>query len=193
MLPKEINKSTVDRIKEYSRLNLLKKKSVNKSVIIIDRNPSPLKRYRFTNNSRDCKGHTYNPQAKEMNEISFIIKSQYSYPPYDGPVSLDLIFYMQLPRSYSKIKKARLVNTYHTKHLDLDNFIKKICDASNGVLFIDDCQVVRINAKKVWAIEGKTVMVMTKENNEQTSSEENTSVKDTSVEDASVEEEEETS
>ena len=48
----------------------------------------------------------------------------------------------------------------HTQRPDLDNCIKSILDGGNGVLYSDDDVVVELVARKMWAAEGKTEVIV---------------------------------
>lgn len=65
-------------------------------------------------------------------------------PPFDGAVSLDLVFF--LPRPKSLPKKV----LHHTKRPDLDNLTKAIQDAVRGIVYRDDAQVVELHVRKVF-------------------------------------------
>lgn len=123
---------------------------------VLNINPAPLKRYRFTKT-----GKTYNPQVQQMKEISFLIKAQCQHFVFTGPISLDVTFFIQIPRSYSKLKKRRLNGKYHTHKKDLDNYVKALADeiTMSGIIN-DDCQFAVINAKKIWTIEGKIEFII---------------------------------
>lgn len=64
--------------------------------------------------------------------------------PYEGPVELDVLAVFAVPQSFSKRKRAAALgnNLRPTKKPDMDNIIKAISDAMNGVVFKDDCQIV---------------------------------------------------
>jgi Holliday junction resolvase RusA-like endonuclease len=69
---------------------------------------------------------------------------------FAGPVEMKLQIFMPIPASYTKAKKAaaRLGKLVPTKKPDLDNILKAICDAFNGVVWIDDTQVVDCHVTK---------------------------------------------
>jgi len=117
---------------------------------ILNIKPIPLKRPRFARS-----GRVYNSQKKEMLEVSHLIKSQCNHV-FSGPLRIDITFYMQIPKSYSKIKQHRLNGGYHVLKVDLDNLIKALCDeiTMSGIIE-DDCQFAIINSKKVLSLEGK--------------------------------------
>lgn len=62
-----------------------------------------------------------------------------------GPIELDVEFYLPRPKSLPN----RI--TYHTKRPDLDNLIKAVMDALNGVVWRDDSQVVEKHVYKYYA------------------------------------------
>jgi Holliday junction resolvase RusA-like endonuclease len=73
--------------------------------------------------------------------------------PLAGPVELHVLLYMQIPASYSKVKRARAISgdLRPTSKPDLDNVVKGIKDACNKIVWGDDSQVVRIVASKHYA------------------------------------------
>lgn len=74
-------------------------------------------------------------------------------PPLAGPVVLTVIFTFALPKSKWK-KKVPVEEQPHTHRPDLDNLVKNLLDAANGVVVVDDSQVHRIDATKVIARQG---------------------------------------
>jgi Holliday junction resolvase RusA-like endonuclease len=76
--------------------------------------------------------------------------SQLEGEPIQGPVALNLAFY--LPRPGRLIHKRRPMPPCLADHKpDLDNLVKAILDGVNGVAFQDDRQVVQIMARKFYA------------------------------------------
>lgn len=72
-----------------------------------------------------------------------------------GPVELCLEIYTGIPPSYSKRKAeaARAGHIVPTKKPDIDNVVKAICDAFNGVVWVDDVQVVDLHVTRRFADE----------------------------------------
>jgi Holliday junction resolvase RusA-like endonuclease len=58
-------------------------------------------------------------------------------------------FYVAMPESWSKSRKAQMDGTYHQSRPDIDNLLKGFMDA----LFEEDCHIHSVNAKKIWALE----------------------------------------
>jgi Holliday junction resolvase RusA-like endonuclease len=58
-----------------------------------------------------------------------------------------------MPKSWSKKKKAVMWGKPHTSKPDIDNLVKAILDALNGVAFNDDSQIWEIQSSKIWTDE----------------------------------------
>lgn len=73
--------------------------------------------------------------------------------PLIGPVSADLIISLPVPASWSKKRtQAALGGLEHPMgRADLDNFCKSALDGMNGIVWIDDVQVVALKAIKQYA------------------------------------------
>ncbi|MDO5742340.1 RusA family crossover junction endodeoxyribonuclease (plasmid) [Vagococcus lutrae] len=76
-----------------------------------------------------------------------------------GAISISLTFYIYPPQSISKIKTKRprtnheIEKVFVDKRPDLDNYIKALLDASNGILFKDDGQVAAMSAQKLYSLD----------------------------------------
>ena len=66
-------------------------------------------------------------------------------------ISLVLIFYMPIPKSWSKKKQREALGKPHIKKPDTDNMIKLVLDRANGTLFNDDKYVYKICAEKIYS------------------------------------------
>jgi Holliday junction resolvase RusA-like endonuclease len=83
--------------------------------------------------------------------------------PLKTPVSVFLYVRLPIPQSYPKKRKEACLNGSEMpcKKPDIDNIAKTYLDAMNGVIFVDDTQVIDLHVKKVYATEaGVDVMVM---------------------------------
>lgn len=103
--------------------------------------PTPKGRPRFYR--RGSFVTTFTPEKTRVAEQDFKTQSLPFKPekPLDGPLKVILRFYK--PRPKSKPKKE----LYWTSKPDLDNFIK-VLDALNGIFWIDDSQIIEIQATK---------------------------------------------
>lgn len=73
--------------------------------------------------------------------------------PYDGPLEVCFEFYRPVQTSISKKERARRLSGVHrpTVKPDLSNYIKALEDGLNGIIWIDDNQIVQIVAEKFYA------------------------------------------
>ena len=60
-------------------------------------------------------------------------------------------------RAPAKKKAAALLGN-HTSRPDLDNLLKAVLDALNGVAFLDDSQITEVRAVKSWWERSQTVV-----------------------------------
>lgn len=78
------------------------------------------------------------------------------------PVTLRIVARFLLPKSASKKRQADMLegNELPLKKPDMDNIVKVVADALNGVAYHDDTQVVFVSAKKAYsAFEGLDITV----------------------------------
>jgi Holliday junction resolvase RusA-like endonuclease len=69
-------------------------------------------------------------------------------------VSVDLYIRVPCPSSFSKRRRNECFEGRErpTKKPDIDNIIKAYLDGMNGIVYLDDTQVVRVSAKKVYSM-----------------------------------------
>jgi len=126
--------------------------------IILYGNPRPLKR------ARHSLGRTYNSQNAIMTALSYEIRE--SVPllqrKIEGPVELNIKFFMQIPQSYSKKKRESLINTYHFKKPDIDNLEKMLldCIVRSDSIIKDDSQVSKMTSLKVYSDQPRTEVII---------------------------------
>jgi Holliday junction resolvase RusA-like endonuclease len=87
-----------------------------------------------------------------------------SSEPLQTPVGAYIYITLPIPASYSKkrIQACLSGEERPTKKSDIDNFCKAIFDGMNGIVFLDDSQVVSLHSTKVYGTVGM-VEVMVKE------------------------------
>jgi Holliday junction resolvase RusA-like endonuclease len=61
--------------------------------------------------------------------------------PAGVPLWVSMQFDIPMPKSWSKKKRAEMLNKPHTQKPDLDNLLKLVEDALNGVVWEDDAQI----------------------------------------------------
>lgn len=69
-------------------------------------------------------------------------------PHVESAIIAYVYIFMPIPKSWSKKKKALAENVkiYPTKKPDIDNILKSVFDACNGIVYADDSQIVMISA-----------------------------------------------
>lgn len=117
--------------------------------------PMPLQR------PRAGKRGFYDPQYIAKKNFAFEITSAIKAMnimccPLDEPISIKLIYFFKMPKSWSKKKKERMFKKPHTVIPDLDNLIKQPCDSLKGILWSDDRLIYKIDASKYWHNESMT-------------------------------------
>lgn len=101
-------------------------------------------------------GITYTPK-ETVNYETFVKQlyfEQYNKDkPFEGPVKMRIVAYMPIPQSTSKVKKKNMMRGIirPTKKPDVDNIIKIVADALNGLAYQDDKQIVSCTVEKVYS------------------------------------------
>lgn len=104
----------------------------------------------FVSTYTDAKTKSYETLVKEA-----AIKAMENRPLIEGPVKLDLIIRLPVPKSYPKKRSEACLNgsEWPTKKPDWDNVAKSVADAMNDIVFLDDTQIVIARVVKVYATE----------------------------------------
>lgn len=120
--------------------------------------PVPSARPRFNSITRTAYEE---PEQKKLKEgARWQLKSQYREQPMECPVSLDITFYLPVPKSTSKPKTRQMLNgvIHHISKPDIDNLQKFILDCLNGLVIEDDRRVVEIRARKLYSTKPGTLI-----------------------------------
>lgn len=81
----------------------------------------------------------------------------------DTPVKMQITAFCQIPKAFSKKKHEEAVSGRlrpQTKP-DIDNIVKVVCDALNGVAYHDDNQIAELISRKFYSDEPKLVIEIT--------------------------------
>lgn len=129
----------------------------------IEGEPRGKGRPRFRNTGKFVQTYT---DAKTKNYESLVMdaasNAMGTTEPLETPVSVYLYIRLPIPKSYPKKRQEACLSGSElpSKKPDIDNIAKSVCDGMNGIVFKDDCQIVQINAKKVYSsVAGVDVMV----------------------------------
>ena len=123
--------------------------------MVFDINPCPASRPRV------ARWSTYYPKKytqfrKEMKALT----SEMDSTPSKKLISVDVEFNVKIPKSWTKKKKEEKNRKYCDNGCDIDNYLKAILDSLNGVLFVDDRQVVEVYARKRYSNRPNIIFAM---------------------------------
>lgn len=109
----------------------------------------PRQRHRVVTSGGRTFAQNYTPAKSPVSEYKATLRlaasQAYQGPPLEGPLSVSLLFLFN-----AKSKRARKPKATRP---DCDNLAKSTLDALNGLLFIDDGQVVKLAIEK-WHADG---------------------------------------
>jgi Holliday junction resolvase RusA-like endonuclease len=75
---------------------------------------------------------------------------------FTQPLLLNVVFYMPIPTSWSKIKQESHVGKPCATKPDLSNLLKLIEDSANGVLYDDDARICSTSMRKIYDYNPRT-------------------------------------
>ena len=128
-------------------------------VIRVPMPPVPKARARMGKN-----GHWYTPEATAQAERDIAVMALASMAgtaPLRSGVSVEIRFNMPIPPSWSKKRHEKMELKYHTVKPDLDNLVKTVKDALNGIVWLDDAQVCALEASKSYSPDPGTEITIT--------------------------------
>lgn len=139
--------------------------------IVIYGEPIPQGRPRFTKT-----GHTYDPQRSRNYKqlvrfwVTQHLKKIDGFKPYENALCVDLTFYLGIPTSWSKQKRIQasqgVIRPIGKRLGDADNLCKGVLDACTGLLWVDDCIITDISARKRYTADLARVVLKVTEKNE---------------------------
>ncbi|CWU06368.1 RusA family crossover junction endodeoxyribonuclease [Listeria monocytogenes] len=125
--------------------------------------PHPQERPRFRNLGKFTQ--TYDPpKSKEYKKkIANVAKMYAPGTPISSPIQITLVFYVSIPTSKSKAWKQRalLGHEFPAVRPDIDNYVKAVLDALNGIMFTDDGKIIELIAYKRYSDKPRTEVSIT--------------------------------
>lgn len=120
--------------------------------------PQPKKRGRIV---KLKTGYTIkkHPDTERAEQVFALLSNAYlPSEPITGPVEVSIRFVFEVTPSWPAWKRsAALAGRYlHTKKPDLDNLVKLVLDALNGLAWVDDTQVVAGKLVKAYGETART-------------------------------------
>ena len=122
--------------------------------------PKALKRHRVARN-----GRMYDPSYKDKKNMWLQIARFKPKTPFKGDIMLQVVFTIPYPKKYYRTGKFKHllkdnIPEYVSSRPDIDNYLKLLLDCMNKGFYIDDSQVVRLQAEKVYGKKGKTEVII---------------------------------
>ena len=132
---------------------------------MVEGTPVPKGRPRFARRGKFVS--TYSPKTTVDYETKVAEAAQLamgSSEPLETPVGAYIYITLPIPASYSKKRTQACLSGDErpTKKSDIDNYCKAVFDGMNGIVFLDDSQIVSLHSTKVYGTIGM-VEVMVKE------------------------------
>ena len=84
-----------------------------------------------------------------------VLLDGYCLTPSQDLLYVKLDFHVQIPKPWSKKKKAEKDTRFCDNNADVDNYIKAVLDSAEGRYYNNDKQVVMIRARKFWSLDGR--------------------------------------
>lgn len=119
--------------------------------------PRFAKRGNFVKTYTDAKTASYEDQIR-----FYALKAMGDSKVIEGAVRVFVSIRMAVPKSYSAKRREACLNGSDKplKKPDWDNVAKSICDAMNGIIYVDDTQIVEAHITKQYAHQAEVVVLV---------------------------------
>lgn len=111
----------------------------------------PRQRQRVIASGGRAFAHNYTPTNSPVNAfkaaVQFAAANAYSGPPLDCPLQLAATFVFPRPKAM-RWKMKPMPRLWQAGKPDVDNLMKSVSDALNGVLYVDDSRIVSAILRK---------------------------------------------
>lgn len=84
--------------------------------------------------------------------IKTLAKQEYRADPLEGPLSMHVVFYIKRPKTVKR--------EFPTIRPDLTNMVKSLEDSLNGVVYIDDSQIVDMSIHKRYSDQAQIIVTI---------------------------------
>jgi len=109
--------------------------------------PAPQGSKKSIGNNRFVESSKYLPAWRNaVRQAAELAVTDEGWVRAEGPVELEVMFYLDRPSSVSKTKRG-----YPIVPPDVDKLIRGVGDALTGVVYDDDSQIIRVLAWKTYA------------------------------------------
>lgn len=101
--------------------------------------------------ARQGRGRFYDAQKHLKLVWGLNIKEQHAKSVhFEGPVFMDVIFYMPIPKTASEKKRQQLRDQWHYIKPDNSNLLKFVEDVATTICYKDDCILAKHSIEKVY-------------------------------------------
>jgi len=131
----------------------------------VEGNPVPKGRPRFARRGKFVSTYSPKTTVDYESKISEAAKQAMgSSEPLKTPIAAYIYITLPIPASYTKKRTADCLKGFErpTKKSDIDNYCKAVFDGMNGIVYVDDSQIVSLHSTKVYGTIGM-VEVLVKE------------------------------
>lgn len=120
---------------------------------IVPGEPKAKGRPRFSNRGGFVRTYTDAQTTSKEGEVKWYFQQANLPKIEEGSIFLGIKVYREIPKSFGKKKRqaALLGQLRPTSRPDLDNYLKLVCDALNGLAWHDDSQVTTIACDKYYS------------------------------------------
>lgn len=118
----------------------------------VDLEPVPKGRPRFSKIGGFVRSYTPKKTSDYEAQVKAIAQNAMTREPLETPLAAFLYFRLPIPKSYPKKRVAACLSGLERpiKKPDLDNLAKSVLDGLNGVVYLDDAQLVSLHITKVY-------------------------------------------
>ena len=119
--------------------------------------PKFARRGNFVKTYTDAKTASYEDQIR-----FYALQAMGDHKAIEGAVQVTISICLSVPRSYSKRRTEDCLNGSERplKKPDWDNVAKSICDAMNGIVYVDDTQIVEAHVTKQYAQQSQVIVLV---------------------------------
>lgn len=106
-------------------------------------------------------GHAFTPaKTRRFEDVVRAVAVETFPEPIKGPVRVTIVAVFCPAQSWSKKRRLGALGLPHTQKPDVDNIGKAICDGLNRVAFADDSQISRLDLRKQWGEDERTIVTV---------------------------------
>ena len=131
---------------------------------VVEGTPVGKGRHKFARRGKFVSTYTPTKTRTYEDTIKVAARQAMTIEPLQTPVTVFVYISVPIPASYSKKRKQACLSGFEKpmKKPDIDNVSKCFLDAMNGIVYVDDVQVISLHMTKVYSTIGM-VEVMVKE------------------------------